>query len=153
MRVIPLDPALDARCCEQCGVGLVRRKRESPQQWVARRLCSKVCMQAARVERTKVAFWDKVERGGPDGCWPWTGRLTSKGYGEYSLRAKSIRAHRLALELSGVEIPTGMVVMHSCDNPPCCNPAHLAVGTTADNNRDMMSKGRFRHWQSKEPAL
>lgn len=80
--------------------------------------------------------------GDPDACWIWQGSLTSKGYGQISDRARSIRAHRLAWELEHGEIPEGMQVCHRCDTPSCCNPAHLFLGTNAENQHDKRSKGR-----------
>ncbi|MCH8043014.1 MAG: HNH endonuclease [Planctomycetes bacterium] len=56
-----------------------------------------------------------------------------------------LRTHRLAWEFAnGRPVPQGLQVLHDCDNPPCCNPSHLFLGTNADNNADMMSKGRNR---------
>jgi hypothetical protein len=85
-----------------------------------------------------------VDRRGPDECWPWTGGKQGKGYGQF-YRRKGVPegAHRFSWELAnGRPIPLGRMVMHSCDNPPCVNPAHLSVGTCADNNRDKTAKGR-----------
>lgn len=93
-------------------------------------------------------FWEKVERRGPDECWPWTGYCIKPaprrlGYGVYSYaKSKAARAHRVAYMLSVGPIPERMSVCHRCDNPPCCNPAHLWLGTYADNNRDRHAKGR-----------
>jgi hypothetical protein len=89
-----------------------------------------------------VRFWEKVDRSGE--CWVWTGRRTPRGYGEFGLHkpGRSSRAHRVAWELTHGPIPDGMCICHACDNPPCCNPAHLFLGTSADNTRDMDEKGR-----------
>lgn len=68
------------------------------------------------------------------------------GYRTVSYRGKQWRAHRLFWVLSnGRQIPDGMVILHTCDNPPCVNPAHLKVGTRAENNKDMKAKGRYNY--------
>jgi hypothetical protein len=96
-------------------------------------------------------FWSKVDQSDPDACWLWQGksrRGSRKQYGSYSVRVsrdqtKGYAAHRLAFMLdSGEPIPQGLLVMHRCDTPLCCNPAHLRLGTHADNVRDMWRKGR-----------
>lgn len=92
-------------------------------------------------------LWAKVDQsGGPDACWLWTGAVATKeGYGSIRLtgaKAGKAMAHRVAYELTNGPIPEGRHVLHRCDNPPCCNPAHLWVGTQQDNMSDMKAKGR-----------
>lgn len=90
-------------------------------------------------------LWEKVDRsGGPDSCWPWRGARNDNGYGIIRVRGRNLRTHRLALGLE-LALAREPFVLHSCDNPPCCNPAHLSVGTQADNVHDMLSKGRRRY--------
>jgi hypothetical protein len=78
----------------------------------------------------------------PNGCWEFSGNRHVQGYGVIRHEGRSRRAHRVAYELAHGPIPERMVVMHSCDNPPCINPEHLSVGTVAENNRDRQNKGR-----------
>lgn len=93
-------------------------------------------------------FWAKVDRrGGLFACWPWTAAASKEGYGRFKLNGKLWSAHRIAASLREGGIPEsdsyhGFVVMHSCDNPACCNPAHLLISTQAENVRDMDKKGR-----------
>lgn len=92
----------------------------------------------------RIRFWNKVKKGQPDQCWEWQAGRAGKGYGQF-YRAKNVPvgAHRYSWELAhGRPVPAGMQVMHTCDNPPCVNPAHLRVGTCADNMRDKSVKGR-----------
>lgn len=79
---------------------------------------------------------------GPDACWPWTGRRTKDGYGQLLWQGKPQRVHRLAWMAAHGPIPPGLHVLHKCDNRPCRNEAHLWLGTNAENNADMMGKGR-----------
>ena len=76
------------------------------------------------------------------GCWVWAGARDAHGYGMLSINNNTRRAHRVAYEAFCEEIPQGMVICHSCDNPSCINPAHLRVGTQADNVADREARGR-----------
>jgi hypothetical protein len=90
-------------------------------------------------------FWAKVDKRGPDECWPWIGGLDRKGYGRLSATGEQrlIKTHRLAWELAnGRPVPAGLCVCHTCDRPECCNARHLWIGTIADNDRDKVIKGR-----------
>lgn len=78
-----------------------------------------------------------------DGCVVWAAGLTHQGYGRFKVGGKNYRAHRLSYAwANNVEIPAGMLVCHSCDNPKCVYPDHLWLGTDADNNKDARQKGR-----------
>lgn len=91
-------------------------------------------------------FWSKVEKA--DGCWNWNGYRDTKGYGAFGLDRKVQKAHRVAYILAFGEIPEGAHILHSCDNPPCVNPAHLRAGTRTDNMQDKVLRGR--HFQSNQ---
>jgi hypothetical protein len=78
------------------------------------------------------------------GCLSWTGYRNSKGYGTINVGGTPRYAHRVAWELANGPLPGGKCVLHRCDNPSCCNPRHLFLGSRADNNADMREKGRAR---------
>lgn len=78
-----------------------------------------------------------------NGCWEFQGARGREGHGMYSLNGITTMAHRFSWERTNGPIPEGMIVRHLvCDNPPCVNPAHLAVGTPADNTEDAIRNGR-----------
>jgi hypothetical protein len=95
------------------------------------------------------AFEARVHRIPDCECWLWGGNINpSHGYGEYQpARGVRWRAHRLSFMLHNGPLVDGLVIMHSCDNRWCVNPAHLTQGTHADNERDCVAKGR--HYKQK----
>ncbi len=97
----------------------------------------------AQITAVSNRFWSKVEISDPDQCWEWTGYIDPSGYGRFSIEGSPHYAHRVVKILEGLDI-AGRVVRHSCDNPPCCNPHHLLIGTHADNVADRTRRGR--HW-------
>lgn len=82
-------------------------------------------------------FWPKVNKS--DGCWVWTARLNNMGYGKCSEGL----AHRFSWVLHNGPIPSGLQILHKCDNPPCVRPDHLFLGTQRDNIMDALGKGRI----------
>jgi len=88
-------------------------------------------------------FWAKVNKGGPNECWLWTGGLASDGYGRVWDGKKNTTAHRYAYELTYGPIAPGMCACHHCDVRLCANPAHIFIGTRKDNVQDAVWKGRM----------
>lgn|SRR3990167_850289 len=93
-------------------------------------------------------FLEQVHHEPDISCWWFRGgferREQSHGYRVVSWLGGHESAHRLSYRLFKGEVPKGMVVMHSCDTPPCVNPEHLSIGTQAANMADKMRKGRHR---------
>jgi hypothetical protein len=88
-------------------------------------------------------FNKKIDRSaGPTACWLWCGSDNGQGYGMFRVNKSYRLAHRCAAALAFGEVGAGLLVMHTCDNPPCVNPAHLRVATQSDNMRDRSEKGR-----------
>jgi hypothetical protein len=93
-------------------------------------------------------FWSKVDRA--TSCWLWTAGKDKDGYGKFQVNSrrdgrqvqKHFRAHRLAWELEHGQLAAGLLLMHSCDTPACCNPAHLSPGTQLQNRADCARKRR-----------
>lgn len=95
-------------------------------------------------------FWGHVEIRGADDCWPWLAGRQGK-YGRVRFNTRRHLSHRVAYALSAgvidLSVPAGrqLLVLHKCDNPPCCNPRHLFLGNQQDNSDDKRSKGRGRY--------
>ena len=105
----------------------------------------------------KVEFHKLVDRRGPNECWPWRGLTDTNNYGLIRFEKAAHRTHRVAWVLENGPIPPSKVarslsVCHSCDNPICVNPAHLWVGTDADNVHDMQRKGRIQRGERHHAA-
>jgi hypothetical protein len=142
--------------CGRCGVEIKARNHRT-------RFCSKSCAKRHDAALKRAArpppppkppkptlvqrLWRQIAVGDPGACWEWQGaRAASGGYGVLRENGKTIRASRLVLELaSGQPIPPRMFACHHCDNPPCCNPLHLFIGTPRDNMQDMIRKRRGRN--------
>ena len=140
------------KTCLHCGAMFYLRDRpmQSFGKFQKRKYCSVLCANLARGACSVSsmskgidadAFWRRTQATA-SGCLEWTGRKTAKGYGQVVISRRDARAHRIAFTLAKGPIPEGMMVLHSCDNPPCCNPAHLRIGTAADNWADVIARNR-----------
>lgn len=109
---------------------------------------------------TPEKFWNRVNIGEPNTCWEWQGAYTSSGYGNLKYQGTHVVAHRLAYHLAVSPIPltipdfnaASIVVLHSCDNRKCCNPAHLSLGTNAINQLEAYQRGRKRQPKGSDHA-
>ena len=88
-------------------------------------------------------FWEGVLVLEEDECWPWMKATFTDGYGTITTENRiPIATHRLSYAIANGPIPKGIQILHTCDNPPCCNPKHLKAGTNIDNVQDMLNKRR-----------
>jgi hypothetical protein len=89
-------------------------------------------------------FWEKV-----DECWPWQASKCNYGYGQLEVNGRPMRSNRLTYELTHGSIPDELEALHTCNNPPCCNPAHIYAGTQTDNMQDAKKAGRLHKFALK----
>lgn len=76
-------------------------------------------------------------------CWPFKGYIGKNRYGSLKINGKNMKAHRFAYEVKNGAVPSGLAVLHKCNNPRCCNPSHLVAGTLSENMRHASSSGSF----------
>jgi hypothetical protein len=93
----------------------------------------------------KARFWSKVDQsGGLEACWPWTASRRGNEYGSFWINGQTYKTNRVVWMLEQGETPTDKMVLHSCNNPLCCNPKHLYLGNNSNNVRDAQRAGTFR---------
>jgi hypothetical protein len=107
---------------------------------------------SGRPENTPEVLWSKVDKQGPNECWPWIGFRNEYGYGRTEIKKVAYYAHRVIFDLvnpgqitraAPKNMHSDQFIRHTCDNPPCCNPAHLVRGTHRENMRDKVVRGRM----------
>jgi hypothetical protein len=129
-------------CCLRGGhtksCGCLQKEKASKNSVLARRV------KAEKTPPLEVRFWSKVDRRGVDECWPWTAgvRRKDEGYGAFAFNGQHQPASRVSWILAFGSIDGNLEVCHRCDNPSCCNPNHLFLGTRKDNNDDKVAKRR-----------
>lgn len=124
------------RTCETCGKPFTVIPSRAKQG--KGRFCSVICRSGDLRSRFLSSVGDPL----PNGCMPWLKSVSTCGYGCFYYRGRQYIAPRVAYELANGEIPKGLHVLHSCDNPICCNPDHLHLGTHAQNMSEMGERGR-----------
>jgi hypothetical protein len=138
-------PSINIKLCE-CGCGQpteLAQQTRTDRGYVAGQPQRFVKGHHNNRNRTLIdAFIKHFTAGEPGTCWEWQGRRASTGYGRVSVNNTYVLAHRASYLVHYGEIPDGMEVCHTCDNPPCVNPNHLFIATHLANMTDASHKGR-----------
>lgn len=139
------------RTCERCGSAFTVIPSE-----IAKgkgRLCSRACADAALVTPLLERIRQHTDVRGPDDCWPWLAKRNPRGYGETGDRGKYLRVTRVLLEQKiGRPLAREELALHSCSNPPCCNPAHLFVGDHQRNMDQRRAEGNYANGERHHAA-
>ena len=88
-------------------------------------------------------FWTKVDKKGDNECWEWVAAKNSKGYGQFGISGVSKSTHRISYVIHNGDIPDGLFVCHTCNNPPCVNPKHLYAGSNKENMQQASNEKRL----------
>jgi hypothetical protein len=138
-------PSWVTRICEQCSTPFRFHAKPSVVAKGYGRFCSSICANRAQLVPLRERFWRYVGPVEENGCILWTGAKDADGYGVIrrgTQKANNVRAHRVSYEMFVGPVPNGLMILHTCDRPPCINPFHLLVGTAAENSDDMVAKDR-----------
>jgi hypothetical protein len=135
-------PNRNTECvCQRKGCGLIFEITPSQAAQGRGKYCGSACYHTDKVRPLAERFWEKVDTSG-EGCWLWTAAKLPWGYGAF-IGLGERRAHRVAWVLTHGPIPAGVQLRHKvCDNPPCCRPSHMKLGTNNENRQDSVEKGR-----------
>lgn len=129
------------KICETCGIEFSKTNSCSRKEWDKRKFCSHKC--ADFNNRNFIEdVWKYINKKSEDECWEWMGGFDGKGYGRIYFEHKRRGAHRVVYELTYGKIQNELYVCHKCNNPICCNPKHLYLGTQKDNLKQMIEDGR-----------
>lgn len=127
------------------------KQREYAKAYYWRKKNGEAPRKPGKPANTPEVLWSKVDKKGEDECWPWLGLKNEQGYGRVQINEWSYYAHRVIFSLAHPNVIDWRAprnssqygfLLHTCDNPSCCNPKHLQVGTHADNMADKAAKGR-----------
>jgi len=127
--------------CNMCGKEFFKPPHCGNQRWDDRKYCSLKCYYQLSKNKPE-DVWKQINRKSEDECWEWIGKSLSKGYGHLRINNKDCYSHRMVYIETYGSIPEGLCILHTCNNPKCCNPKHLYVGTHADNMEQMSKDGR-----------
>lgn len=140
-------PTVPLLSCTECGK--INKGIRFSRVGQKSRFCSKKCdLDYSRKSWERI--FSSIDRSNPDSCWEWPIISSKDKYGRHRRNLKNQLTHRISYEVNVGEIPEGLFVLHKCDNPPCCNPSHLFLGTHTDNMRDASKKNRL--WQQQPGA-
>lgn len=138
-----LHELLADRTCAQCGAVFAPNRAAPFAQQQKQRFCTPACRDRSRRRPAANWFDGRYEADLNSGCWLWSGKSDTHGYGRASFQGSMWSVHRLSYSLNRGD-PGSLHVCHRCDTPACVNPQHLFLGTRSDNMRDMTVKGRGR---------
>jgi hypothetical protein len=120
--------------------GNIQPSRRGRKKLTPEHIAAMVAGKRAKIKPLAERYWAKVDKRGPDECWPWLGNVNSDGYGQiypgpglYDRAAPTVFAHHVAAMLAGMWVPEGMVRDHTCKSRACQNPAHIRIVTQKIN--------------------